>query len=389
MHKVIVDLCYGDCGKGKVESTFLDKFNVFVKSNGGPNSGRTVELDGKRFTFRILSAGLLNPNAICVIGNGALINLHVLKEEIDFLTSVGVDVDGRIKISGQAHLLLEKHIQQDIEEEANRASPIGTTKSGIGPCVQDKVRRSGTRVHDIFYLDELKEHRDFIKQYYVNNVPELLREYKNNGASILHVVAHGCYLDIDHGNYPFVTSSNCIASQAWTGSGLPIFDATVVGVFKAYTTRVGEGPFPTELKGSVADVIRAKGNEFGSVTKRPRRTGWLDLPMLKQAIMLNGCKELFMTKIDALDGLDEVKLCVGFKYRDGISPYIYETDTKMIETYEPLLEVFEGWDKTAGITKWNKLPMAAKKYIQFIGDNLGQCINYIGTGADANHYIED
>ena len=396
MHTILVDTQWGDTGKAKVEDILAKDYDVFVKCNGGPNSGRTVYLNGRKIVFRTLSAGLLRPNKICVIGNGALINPSVLKEEINMLKRIGVRVtSNNLRISGQAHLILDRHIKKDCKMEESREKPIGTTKNGIGPCMSDKASRSGMRVEDLFcgrcLNEEELEWRELFADFYCDNVPHLLQEYKSSGKNILVVVVHGSFLDIDHGTYPYVTSSNCIASQAWTGTGLPIDkDTNIIGIVKAYVSRVGEGPFMTEQTESVVGkLLQDKGNEFGSVTKRPRRVGWLDLVMLKHAVQINRIDELFLTKLDVLDWLKEIKVCTEYHINGVDNPksnYIYNNDLK--GECSRVYMCLPGWSKSiSGVKSWEELPPEALSYLQVIEDYVGVPINYIGTGQDREEYI--
>lgn len=403
MVDLIVGLQWGDEGKGKIVDLVAKNYDIVIRSQGGHNAGHTVVVDGKKYALHLLPSGVLNKNAVNIIANGVVVYPKQLIKEIKNFK------DLKLLISDKAHMILKHHIEIDEAREKLRGkNAIGTTKRGIGPAYADKVTRIGVRMGDLLDIDKLLEKlNDYYKinkgyfEYLGVNIPKMdelkkeLLEYQkelkhlitdttkyiwdNLNKNILLEGAQATLLDIDHGTYPYVTSSNTIASGALTGSGIaPKHLNKVTGIAKAYATRVGNGPFVTEDLTEYGDRIREQGNEFGTTTKRPRRCGWFDIVAVKYAININGCDEVAIMKLDVLDGFDKVKVCVG-----------YEKDNQKIdhfpsnlENIKPIYVELDGWDESKGVTTWDKLPSNAKKYIEFIEENIGVKIKYISTGAD-------
>ncbi|MDI6606448.1 MAG: adenylosuccinate synthase [Candidatus Omnitrophota bacterium] len=414
MNTVIVGTQWGDEGKGKIIDILSEKVDYIVRYQGGNNAGHTVVVGDKEYIFHLIPSGILHKGKICCIGNGVVIDPAVLLREIKELSASGVNIDGRLKISSLAHVILPYHRILDKLREKKRAHKIGTTGRGIGPCYADKIIRCGIRMIDLFnpavlrdkLKDNLKEKNemfrkvyghsgfkfnDVFKEYlnygklfspYVCNTVSLLNNAARNKKDILFEGAQGTFLDIDFGTYPYVTSSSATAGGACIGTGIsPVLIDKVVGVAKAYTTRVGEGPFPTEFPLHFGNFMRDKGNEFGATTGRPRRCGWLDAVMVKEAVTLNGISELAIMKMDILDGLNAVKVCTGYKYKGKVFkefPY----DLGVIRQARPLYKELPGWSKTVDNTKRpRKLHPNAKKYLNFLQDILGVKISMISIGS--------
>lgn len=410
---VVVGAQWGDEGKGKIVDLLSNNADVVVRFQGGHNAGHTLLIDGRKTVLRLIPSGIMHPNVRCYIGAGVVISLSALLKEIDQLIESGINMTGRFFLPENGVLILPSHVAIDegYEKKLN-ANFIGTTKQGIGPAYEDKVGRRALRITDLFeprllkqkleklihyhnvilknYLDsppvefektyqDLVEHAKKIEPYIVD-VPLALDIEKKNKSKILFEGAQGTFLDIDYGTYPFVTSSNCVAGAASVGAGFGPGDLNyVLGVTKAYATRVGNGPFLSEITGEMGRALADKGHEFGSVTQRPRRTGWLDICSLKRAILLNGISGLCITKLDVLDNFDKFSICVG-----------YEMNGKKIdqwpvypEKYQPILREYKGWKKkTAGARSWDVLPDEAKFFLTEITQMLGVPIDIISTGAD-------
>jgi len=411
MADLIVGLQWGDEGKGKIVDLVAKDYDIVIRSQGGHNAGHTVVVDGKKYALHLLPSGVLNKNAINVIGNGVVVYPKQLIKEIKEFDH---NIKEKLLISDKAHMILDHHIAIDKARERLRGkNAIGTTGRGIGPAYADKIARVGVRMGELRDIDKLIEklthYYEMNKGYFeylgidIPDMKELRKEleyyrdelidnitnttkylWDNIDKNMLLEGAQATLLDIDHGTYPYVTSSNTIASGALTGSGLPPKALNkVIGIAKAYTTRVGNGPFPTEDLSVAGDKIREQGHEFGTTTGRPRRCGWFDVMAAKYAITLNGCDEVAIMKLDVLDGFDKVKVCVGYEIKGEKIDY-FPSD---LEGVEPIYIELDGWDKSKGVTKWEDLPENAKKYIKFLEDKIGSHIKYVSTGADRNSTI--
>lgn len=410
---VLVGAQWGDEGKGKVTDFLAEKADVVVRYMGGNNAGHTVVVGDKTYKLHLIPSGILYPGTKCVIGNGVVIDPKVLIRELEYLKGEGIDTSN-LKISERAHLIMPYHIAQDaMEEQLKGANKIGTTKSGIGPAYADKASRIGIRIIDLLDKEEfalrLKENIDrkndlFQKVYGAEgfDYESILEEYLSygerlrgmvtdtsvhingfldKGEKILFEGAQGTLLDLDLGTYPYVTSSHPIAGAACIGSGVgPNKITKVIGVAKAYTTRVGEGPFPTELLDEMGETIRQKGHEFGTTTGRPRRCGWLDLVMLGYSKRVSGIDTIALTKLDVLDELDVVKVCTGYKYRDQVLTN-FPTSLKVLAECEPILIELPGWKKdTTNVTSYDELPENAKKYVETVKELSGMDISIVAVG---------
>ncbi|MCX5677898.1 MAG: adenylosuccinate synthase [Candidatus Omnitrophica bacterium] len=411
---VIVGAQWGDEGKGKVIDIFSAKADYIVRYQGGNNAGHTVVIGEDSFILHLIPSGILHKNKICVIGNGVVIDPRALLEEIEMLKGRAIKVDGRLFISEEAHVILPYHkLLDELKEQKKRK--IGTTKKGIGPCYADKVARSGIRIIDLLEEDTLKEKlrnnleeknlilekiygsegfelNSLYKEYldygkkikkYVCNTKRLLNDAIADKKRVLFEGAQGTLLDVDYGTYPFVTSSNSSAGGASIGTGVgPNKIDKVIGVVKAYTTRVGEGPFPTEFDAALMEKIRQKGKEFGATTGRPRRCGWFDSVVVRHAVMVNGLDELVVTKLDVLDDLDTIMICTGYKFGDKIYND-FPSSIKVLNDCRPIYEKLPGWRKpTTRITSYSKLPDNAKKYLKRMQYLLKTKIVLISVGSE-------
>ena len=426
---VVIGTQWGDEGKGKVVDWLTDHAQAVVRFQGGHNAGHTLIIGGKKTILRLIPSGIMHPQVICYIGNGVVLSPEALFKEIGELEAAGLDVRSRLKISEAATLILPYHVAIDHAREKKRGSDkIGTTGRGIGPAYEDKVARRALRVQDFFYPDQfaakLKENLDYhnfaLTQYYkvealdfkkvleeamsyaeriksmVVDVSSALYAAEQAGQNLLFEGAQGTLLDIDHGTYPFVTSSNCVAGNAAAGSGVgPGSLHYILGITKAYCTRVGAGPFPSELydhenpakQDPVGIRLAEVGKEFGSVTGRPRRTGWLDAAALKRSIQINGLTGLCITKLDVLDGIKTIRLCVGYKL-DGKTLDVLPRGAEAVARCEPVYEDFAGWtDSTVGITDWNKLPKTAQDYLKRVQEICGKPIAMVSTGPERDETI--
>jgi adenylosuccinate synthase len=411
---VVIGTQWGDEGKGKIVDLLCEEFDVVARYQGGHNAGHTVKFADQHFALRLIPSGILHPNKQCLLGNGMVIDPEALLEEIDNLRNGGVRIEENLKISDSAHCILPYHRALDLaREEAAGLAKIGTTGRGIGPAYETKVGRYGIRIADLLDPIILKQKIDFacaeknqilsavykreqfdpaalfdaytrfgeiLKDRITNGVVWLNEQIKA-GKRVMFEGAQGAMLDVDHGTYPYVTSSNTTAGGVCTGLGVaPKHIHQVIGVAKAYTTRVGGGSFPTELDNEHGEHLRRRGNEFGTVTGRPRRTGWLDLPVLRTAAMLNGLDQLAVTKMDVLDEFDEIPVCTSYKV-SGDTWNTYPAFAVAHNDYRPEYRVFKGWKQsTAGITSYDELPQAAKDYIRFIEDETGAKASIISTG---------
>jgi adenylosuccinate synthase len=426
---VVIGTQWGDEGKGKVVDWLTDHAQAVVRFQGGHNAGHTLIIGGKKTILRLIPSGIMHPQVICYIGNGVVLSPEALFKEIGELEAAGLDVRSRLKVSEAATLILPYHVAIDHAREKKRGSDkIGTTGRGIGPAYEDKVARRALRVQDFFYPDQfaakLKENLDYhnfaLTQYYkvealdfkkvleeamsyaeriksmVVDVSSALYAAEQAGQNLLFEGAQGTLLDIDHGTYPFVTSSNCVAGNAAAGSGVgPGSLHYILGITKAYCTRVGAGPFPSELydhenpakQDPVGIRLAEVGKEFGSVTGRPRRTGWLDAAALKRSIQINGLTGLCITKLDVLDGIKTIRLCVGYKL-DGKTLDVLPRGAEAVARCEPIYEDFAGWtDSTVGITDWNKLPKTAQDYLKRVQEICGKPIAMVSTGPERDETI--
>ena len=409
---VVLGLQWGDEGKGKIVDVLANSYPVIARFQGGPNAGHSLHFEGKKFVLHTVPSGVFRKNATNIIGNGVVIDPIIFKEECEGIEATGVPVKERIMISKKAHLILPTHKILDAASEAAKGkSKIGSTLKGIGPTYIDKTGRNGLRVGDILTADfaerfktlkdkhiatlsqfdfeynaeekeaEWMEAIEYLKGFNLVDGEYVANKYLNENKKILAEGAQGTMLDVDFGSYPFVTSSSTTCAGVCTGMGVaPTKIGKVYGIFKAYCTRVGSGPFPTELNDETGEELRRKGFEFGATTGRPRRTGWLDLPALKYAIMIDGVTELIMMKADVLDTFETIKVCTGYKV-DGV-----ETDQVPYDTYaeiEPIYKEFKGWNKDLSqITREEELPFEFMNYVRFIEKELNVPISVISLGPD-------
>lgn len=410
---VLLGLQWGDEGKGKVVDVLTPRYDVIARFQGGPNAGHTLEFEGVKHVLHTIPSGIFRSGKVNVIGNGVVIDPVVFRKEVDALRQRGVDVNRNLVISRKAHLILPTHRLLDAASEAAKGSAkIGSTLKGIGPAYMDKTGRNGLRIGDIesprfneLYTQLVNKHRELLSHYnYSYNLSELepaffegielIRQlplidseyYLNNclaeGKAILAEGAQGSLLDIDFGSYPFVTSSHTITAGTCIGLGVaPARIGEVFGIFKAYCTRVGSGPFPTELNDAVGEELRKKGNEFGATTGRPRRCGWLDLPALRYAIMLNGVTQLIMMKSDVLSGFDKIRVCTHYTYRGKKMDTVpYDV---VNETIVPVYEELDGWQEDlSSMTDPGQFPDSFNRYIAYIEEATGIPVTIISVGPD-------
>lgn len=414
MNTVVVGLQWGDEGKGKIIDWLSSSSNYIVRFQGGNNAGHTVVINGKKFIFHLIPSGILRPTKVCIIGNGVVIDPKVLIEEIQSLKKQGIHISSRnLKLSLFAHLIMPYHRNLDALREKRRVQKIGTTKRGIGPCYVDKFSRCGIRIIDLINADIFKEKlkdnlreknslfknvfgekpfsfKEIFKQYtgfarvlkpYAADIVEVLKEAEEKKKNILFEGAQGTFLDVDFGTYPFVTSSNTISSYSAVGSGYPFLKIhKIIGVVKAYTTRVGQGPFPTELTTKPSVLLRERGDEFGATTGRPRRCGWLDLVLIKRAIELNGAHSLALTKLDVLDHFKEIKICTSYKYK-STRLRRFPLSIKEWQKVKPVYKTIRGWQScTTAVRQYKKLPLKARDYIKRIEDSLRVKAELISVG---------
>ena len=418
---VVVGTQWGDEGKGKIVDWLTEDVDGVVRFQGGHNAGHTLVIAGRKTILRLIPSGILRPTTRCYIGNGVVLSPTALLNEIDELQAAGVDVASRMSISGNCPLILEYHVALDKAREGRRGdSKIGTTGRGIGPAYEDKVGRRAVRTQDLFdpkhFGSQVREALDFhnfvLEKYFgaptvdpskvieetlqladrlrpmITDVSYKLNKVMAAGQRLLFEGAQGTLLDVDHGTYPYVTSSNTVAGAAAAGAGVaPQRLDYVLGITKAYSTRVGSGPFPTELTDETGAHLREKGQEFGSVTGRPRRCGWFDAAGLKRAVQLNGTTGLCITKLDVLDGLPIVRLNTGYRM-GGESIDILPYGAEAVSRCEPVYEDFPGWsESTFGVCKWEELPANARRYLERLSEVLGVPIDLISTGPDRNQTI--
>jgi adenylosuccinate synthase len=398
--KVVVGAQWGDEGKGKIIDILSRDADIIVRYQGGNNAGHTVVIGDKTFILHLIPSGILRKGKLCVIGNGVVVDPEALLSEINMLEAKGIKIDGNLVISECAHVILPYHKVID----KRRGTQIGTTGRGIGPCYIDKMARCGIRMVDLINEDSLKRKlsanlqdssefnfEEIYKEYigygkkikkYLVNVSVLLNNAISKRKDILFEGAQGTLLDIDHGTYPYVTSSSAAAGGACTGTGVgPTKIDRTIGVVKAYTTRVGEGPFPTEFKEDLMEKIRTKGKEFGATTGRPRRCGWFDAVVVKHAVAINGLDEIVVTKLDVLDEMEEIKICTGYKYK-GKAYKNFPADIDVLENCEPVYETCKGWMKdTTQATRYKDLPVNAKKYLARLSKFLNVKIGMVSVGS--------
>jgi adenylosuccinate synthase len=417
---VLVGSQWGDEGKGKIVDILSERFDIVVRYQGGANAGHTVEVGDKKFVLHLIPSGILREDVLCVIGNGVVIDPSALLDEIKQLENLGISVKDRLFISQNAHLIMPYHKVFDSINESGSAK-IGTTGRGIGPCYIDKYARTGIRVVDlldkkvleekiaintkeknnilkkIYKHDELNVNK-IINEYiefesalskYITDTPKFLADSIENGKSVLLEGAQGTLLDVDHGTYPYVTSSNPTSGGAITGSGIPPTKITsVIGIVKAYTTRVGLGPFPTELLDADGENLRKIGAEFGATTGRPRRCGWYDAFLVSYSRMINGIERAAITKLDVLSHFDEIKVCVAYEI-NGKKLKSYPTTVNEMMQVKPVYETLKGWNsELSSLTSYADLPTYAKEYLQFISQQSGFEISIISIGPNRNQTIE-
>lgn len=411
---ILVGAQWGDEGKGKIIDLLANQADYIVRYQGGNNAGHTIVVKGKQVILHLIPSGILHQGKICLIGNGLVVDPKCLIEEIEYIKSFGIDLKDRFFISYDCHLIFPYHqILDKTKEEQKGSKKIGTTGRGIGPCYMDKIARTGIKLRDLFDKDNfqerlntvLREKNEILTKIYGKeslNADEIFKEYFSygkilepyaadvsikldqaikQGKHILFEGAQGTLLDIDHGTYPYVTSSNATAGGACTGTGVgPTRINKTLGVVKAYTTRVGEGPFVTEFEQKMDELIRSKGKEFGATTGRARRCGWFDAVMVRYAVRVNGLDCVAITKLDVLDDLKEIKICTAYKYKGKILRD-FPNDIETLLHAEPVYETFAGWMcPTTGIRKFEDLPLAAQAYIKTIANMIGTNVDIVSVG---------
>jgi adenylosuccinate synthase len=404
---------WGDEGKGKIVDMLTPQFSIVARYQGGHNAGHTVYVQGKKFVLHLIPSGILHPGVTCIIGNGVVIDPQALFKEVDELATMGIAVDGRLLVSEKAHVILPYHRELDVLSEARRGErKIGTTSRGIGPAYEDKIGRRGIRICDLLgdrdalagevrenvharnqiirdstldwkpVFDELVRQGERIRPW-AADVSLVLHQAMAAGKNVMFEGAQATLLDIDHGTYPFVTSSNASVGGVCTGLGVPPRAiGGVLGVAKAYTTRVGEGPLPTELSGELAERLRESGQEYGASTGRPRRCGWYDAVVVRYSARVNGLDAIALTKLDVLDELPEIRICTGYRTAAGIVTE-FPADLRVLTSAEPIYETLPGWSSpTRGITRFEQLPVEARQYIQRLEEASGVKCAIISTGSD-------
>ena len=420
-HALIVGTQWGDEGKGKIVDLLTEQAEVVARFQGGHNAGHTLVIGGDTTVLHLIPSGILHPGVECLIGNGVVLEPEAFLEEVDQLASAGHTLAGRLFVSEACPLILpHHHLLDEAREGASGSQKIGTTGRGIGPAYEDKVARRAIRVGDLFQRDVLAaklgvvlDYHNFVLghyfrvgtvgfqetlerlvalgerlQPYVADTVKRLHEHKAAGRSILFEGAQGTWLDVDHGTYPYVTSSNTVAGAASAGTGMGPQDlGTVVGVTKAYTTRVGQGPFPTELDDQAAEHLAQRGGEYGATTGRPRRCGWFDAVALGRSVAVNGVDHLCVTKLDVLDGLDTIRICTGYRC-NGEDHTVPPAGAEALSACEPVYEELPGWTAaTSGIRSWEALPAAARAYLQRLSELTGVPLGLVSTGPDRDDTI--
>ncbi len=418
---VVLGAQWGDEGKGKIVDALTVKADVVARFQGGHNAGHTVVIDNETFILHLIPSGILHGDKICIIGNGVVIDPAALLAEMRELKERGIALNHNLRISKNAHLIMPYHMAIEREKERNKGrKKIGTTGRGIGPAYVDKMSRTGIRVVDLLYPEIFREKveanlkdinfllanlykgetftvEEIYNKYmeyaelihdFIDDTDILINRYIEEGRNVLFEGAQGTLLDIDHGTYPYVTSSSASAGGVCTGLGVsPLKIDTILGVVKAYTTRVGGGPFPTEIHDSLGEEIRSRGGEYGATTGRPRRCGWLDMVALRHSMRINGFTGLIITKLDILDGLEKIKVCYGYEYKGRVYEE-FPKDIVVLENCRPIYREFDGWkESTAGIKEFSDLPLNARKYIDLIEDSLGVPVDIISTGQKRDQII--
>ncbi len=422
MNRVLIGAQWGDEGKGKIIDLLAEKTDVIVRFQGGNNAGHTVRFNRQKFILHLIPSGILHPKKVCVIGNGVVVSPKALFEEMEMLRRNGISVKGRLFISDQAHLIFPYHTLTDRlrEERGRRTTKIGTTKKGIGPCYGDKASRLGIRIADLSdpaYFRErlasvLEEKNRLLRKIFGHpglSFREIYEEYRHYGPRLKPFVrdttlylyeaarkkkrllfegAQGTLLDVDHGTYPYVTSSNASVGGALSGSGIsPCFIDRVTGVVKAYTTRVGEGPLPTQFPGPLMEHIQAKGEEFGSTTGRPRRCGWFDAVAARYASRINGLDDLAVMKLDVLSGLKRIKIGLAYRYK-GKTYRDYPAETQILERCTMLYEEHAGWDQDiSGVRRWKDLPVNARRYLKRLEELMQAPVKIVSVGSERHQTI--
>jgi adenylosuccinate synthase len=418
---IVVGAQWGDEGKGKLVDVLTEKADIVARYQGGHNAGHTVVIKDEKYILHLIPSGILHKNTVCIIGNGVVVEPGALIDEIEGLRKRRIKVSDNLLVSKNAHLIMPYHLALDrASEKAKGKKCIGTTGRGIGPAYVDKMSRAGLRVGDLLTPDIFREkldtnlkHINFLMknlykepgftakkifdQYmgygkrlrkHIADTDIVLNNAISDGKNLLLEGAQGTLLDIDHGTYPYVTSSNSTAGGACTGLGIgPTRISNVLGIVKAYTTRVGSGPFPTEVDGPVGEEIRAKGGEFGATTGRPRRCGWLDTVILRHAVMINGFSGMAITKLDILDGLNTIRICTAYKYK-GKTFHHFPKEAGVFESCTPVYEEISGWNaSTVGIKEFRKLPTKAQRYIRRMEELVGVKAHLISTGQKRDELI--
>ena len=420
MNLCVLGAQWGDEGKGKIVDLLTPRFECVARYQGGHNAGHTVYVSSRKFVLHLIPSGILHPRVTCYIGNGVVVDPHALFAEIDELAGLGIDVTGRLFVSDKAHVILPYHRELDILAEARRGErKIGTTSRGIGPAYEDKIGRRGVRIGDLADASEESPLAQAVRENVgarnrlvgdvamnwtqvladlrawwprlrplVADVSWELHQAMRAGRSVLFEGAQGTLLDIDHGTYPFVTSSNATAGGAATGLGVgPRAIERVLGVAKAYTTRVGAGPLPTELLGPMGERLRETGQEYGASTGRPRRCGWFDAVAVRYAARINGLDALAITKLDVLDGLPELSVCTAYRC-NGSEIAEMPADVAQLSACEPVYETLSGWSRpTRGVTDWNALPPEAQRYVTRLEEVTGVPATIVSTGSERDHTI--
>jgi adenylosuccinate synthase len=417
---IVLGAQWGDEGKGKVIDLFSEQFDIVARYQGGHNAGHTVWIGGRRIVLKLIPTGILRPEKQAVIGNGVVIDPAALIEEISSLAAAGIEVAGRLFISNRAHVILPLHRMAERLSESRPGRAIGTTSRGIGPCYEDKIGRRGIRMSDLidpeafgFAFETLSEDKEILRAAFQLGEPAdiaaVREQYREFGARLAGMVcdtavllnralaegkrvlfegAQGTMLDVDHGTYPFVTSSSAGAGGACIGTGVaPTRIDAVIGVSKTYITRVGGGPFPTEAHGEDGETLRRLGSEFGAVTGRPRRCGWFDVPLLRYTAMINGFDSLVLTKLDILDSFEQIPVCTSYRLCGRDIDEMPAT-VKAMEAVDTVYEKLPGWNSpTAGVKRWDDLPQRARDYIAFLSQRTGVEVGAVSTGPERSETI--
>jgi adenylosuccinate synthase len=416
---IVVGAQWGDEGKGKIVDLLTARFDVVARYQGGHNAGHTVIVNGKKYVLHLIPSGILHPEKLCVIGNGVVIDPLALKKEIEELEAAGISCKGRLFLSNRAHVILDYHrLVEKGDEDRRGQERIGTTNRGIGPAYEDKMARRGVRICDLtnpdmlrrrleenlqakqtafpFIADAIHIEETFEKaralgeelSQYIVDAAEFLNQSISEGKSVLFEGAQGTLLDVDHGTYPFVTASSATAGGACIGTGVgPTRIDGVIGISKAYTTRVGEGPFPTELLDDIGDQLRKRGQEYGASTGRPRRCGWFDAVVVRYSCLINNLGSLVITKLDVLDELKEIKICTGYRYKGSMLKF-FPPEISVLSECQPEYITVKGWNqKTAGIQDLNELPAVARDYLKRLSDLANTEISLVSTGPDRKETI--